>query len=177
MAAAMTNNMIGMAGVCWGAKIMPVKIIKVTGYDELLGTPIASGDDADGAAGIIWAADHGAKIINMSFGGYLADLSSPDVVIKDAVNYAWNKGCALVGGSGNDDKDGVGSPFYPACYDVVLSVGATNESSQRCTAADWDPEGFYTLLGLGEPASNFGPWLDVMAPGNNMLIHVEHQSR
>lgn len=169
VAVAMTNNTTGMAGVCWGAKIMPVKIIKVTGYDELLGTPIVSGDDADGAAGIIWAADHGAKIINMSFGGYLSDLSSPDVVIKDAVDYAWGKGCVLVGGSGNDDKEGVGSAFYPACYDVVLSVGATNESGQRCTGDDWDPYGFYELLGLGTPASNFGDWLDVTAPGNNML--------
>ncbi len=168
VAAAMTNNTTGMAGVCWGARIMPVKIIKVTGYDEFWGTPIVSGDDADGAAGIIWAADHGAKIINMSFGGYLADLESPDVVIKDAVDYAWAKGCVLVGGSGNDDKDGVGSPFYPACYDSVLSVGATNESSQRCTEADWDPDGWGQLLGQ-TPASNFGPWLDVMAPGNNML--------
>ncbi|MCL5104106.1 MAG: S8 family serine peptidase [Armatimonadetes bacterium] len=150
VAAAMTNNSIGIAGICWGAKLMPVKIIKM---DEYGIQPY--GTDADGAAGIIWAADHGAKIINMSFGDYVYNLSPGDTIIKDAVDYAWNKGCVLVGGSGND---GVTDQFYPACYDNVIAVGATNESGQRATALDW-----------GGGGSNYGPWLDVVAPGTNML--------
>ncbi|MCX6345994.1 MAG: S8 family serine peptidase [Armatimonadetes bacterium] len=165
VAAAMTDNEIGMAGVCWGGKLMPVKIIKITGEDEW-GLPIASGNDADGAAGIIWAADHGAKIINMSFGGYLADVGGSESIIQDAVNYAWSQGCVLVGGSGNDDMGGVGAPFYPACYDSVIAVGASDEDRTRCDANDWGGG----LFGGG--ASNFGPWLDVVAPGNNMLSTV-----
>ncbi|MCL5104847.1 MAG: S8 family serine peptidase [Armatimonadetes bacterium] len=152
VAAAMTNNSIGVAGVCWGAKIMPVKIIKGDPLDPF--NP-PSGTDADGAAGIIWAVDHGAKIINMSFGDLLANLPPGDTVILDAVNYAWNMGCVLVGGSGNE---GVNEQFYPACYPNVIAAGATNEYGQRATAMDW-----------GGGGSNYGPWLDVMAPGTNMM--------
>lgn len=140
VAAAMTNNSIGMAGVCWGAKIMPIKILDSSG----------AGQDSDAALGIIWAADHGADIINMSFGGYDFDQS-----LKDAVEYAWNKGCVLIGGSGNDDSS---ATFYPACYEQVVCVGASNEEKQRCTAADW-----------GTGGSNYGPSLDLMAPGTNIV--------
>ena len=140
VSAAMTDNIVGVAGVSWGAKIMPIKALDADGY----------GTEADAAAGIVWAADHGAKIINMSFGGY------DDVPAElDAVNYAAAKGCILVGASGND---GSSQPFFPAAYDQVIAVGATNEYGQRCTAADW-----------GEGGSNYGSYLDVVAPGNNIL--------
>lgn len=140
VAAAMTNNVFGIAGVTWGSKIMPIKALDADGY----------GTEADAAAGIIWAADHGAKIINMSFGGY------DDVPVEhDAINYASTKGCVLVAASGNDNSD---APFYPAAYEQVIAVGASNEYGQRCTASDW-----------GEGGSNYGPYLDVVAPGNFIL--------
>lgn len=140
IAGAMTDNYTGIAGVSWGSMIMPIKALDDTGY----------GTEADAAAAIIWAADHGADIINMSFGGY-DDVPAE----KDAVEYAWNKGCVLVGASGNDDSSAL---FYPASYDQVIAVGATNEDRQRCTAADWL-----------EGGSNYGVYLDVMAPGNNIV--------
>lgn len=140
VAAATTNNVLGIAGVSWGARIMPIKALDSTGY----------GTEADAAAGIIWAADHGAKVINMSFGGY------DDVPVeRDAINYAAAKGCVLVAASGNDDSD---TPFYPAAYEPVIAVGASNEYGQRCTAYDW-----------GEGGSNYGSYLDVVAPGNFIL--------
>lgn len=140
VAAAMTNNFLGVAGVSWGAKVMPIKALDQDGY----------GTEADAAAGIIWAADNGAHIINMSFGGY------DDVPVEqDAVAYAWGKGCVLVGASGND---GASQDFFPAAYDQVLAVGASNESAQRCTDVDW-----------GEGGSNYGQYLDLMAPGNSIM--------
>jgi len=140
VAAAMTDNIYGVAGVSWGSMIMPIKALDSEGY----------GTEADAAAGIIWAADHGARIINMSFGGY------DDVPAElDAVNYAAGKGCILVGASGNEDSN---LPFFPASYDQVIAVGASNEYGQRCTAADW-----------GDGGSNYEGYLDVVAPGNSIM--------
>ncbi|MCE5198672.1 S8 family serine peptidase, partial [bacterium] len=136
--AANTDNTVGIAGVSWGARIMPIKALDSTGY----------GLEDDAAAGIIWAADHGAKIINMSIGGY------DNIPAEQAAcTYAWNKGCVLVAASGNE---GVTDLFYPACYDEVLSVGASNEYAERCTDADWT-----------EGGSNYGSYLDVVAPGGS----------
>lgn len=140
VAAAMTNNFTGVAGVSWGARIMPIKALDYSGY----------GTEADAAAGIIWAADNGAHVINMSMGGY------DDVPVEQqAVQYAWSKGCILVGASGNDDSSAL---FFPASYEEVLAVGASNEARARCTSADWF-----------EGGSNYGNYLDVMAPGNNIM--------
>lgn len=141
VAAAMTDNGIGIAGVSWGSKIMPVKVISASG----------EGTEQDAAAGIIWAADHGARILNLSFGGY-DDVQAE----RDAIEYAWNKGCVIVAASGNDDSSDL---FYPASYDHCIAVGATNESKQRCSPTDWGS-------GYG---SNYGDYLDVMAPGNNIF--------
>lgn len=140
IAAASTNNYEGMAGVDWQAKLMPVKVISASG----------EGEEIDAAEGIIWAVDHGAQIINLSFGTYL------DVpALEAAVNEAWAAGSVVVCASGNDDLDDAVSPHYPSYYPAAISVGATNEYDHRCTAADW---------GLG--GSNYGDSLDVMAPGN-----------
>ena len=81
IAAAITNNDIGVAGVSWGARILPVKVLNAAG----------NGSFADVAAGIVWATDHGAQVINLSLGG-----SSPSSVLEDAVNYAYAKGVTLV---------------------------------------------------------------------------------
>ncbi|MEN6356718.1 MAG: S8 family serine peptidase [Armatimonadota bacterium] len=140
IAAAQTNNNIGIAGVSWGAKVMPIKVMDADGY----------GLESDAAEGIIWAADHGAKIISMSLGGY-DDVPAE----KAAIEYAYNKDCVLVGASGNDGLD---TSFYPASYDQVIAVGASNENSQRCSENDW-----------GAGGSNYGEYLDVMAPGNEIM--------
>lgn len=147
IAAASTNNSIGIAGVSWNSKIMPVKVIDSSG----------EGSEADAAEGIIWAADHGANIINMSFGGY--DNVPAE---KAAIDYAYSKGCILIAASGND---GSTDDFYPACYDNVLSVGASDEENKRCTSSDW-----------GSGGSNYGSYLDVIAPGNNIVSTTNEDS-
>lgn len=142
VAAANTDNNDGVAGVDWNASLLPVKVLDMNG----------EGDEVGCAEGIIWAADHGAKIINMSFGAH-----ETAQVLEDAVNYAWNAGCIVIAASGNEDLDDAVTPTYPAYYPVCISVGATNEYDQRCSPMDWI-----------EGGSNYGDSLDVMAPGNNI---------
>ncbi|MGQ9922855.1 MAG: S8 family peptidase [Armatimonadota bacterium] len=139
IAAAGTNDGVGMAGVSWGSPVMALKVMDSNGY----------GLEDDAAAAVVYAADNGAKIINMSLTGEDAP------ALRAAIQYAWSKGCLIVAASGNS---GTSEDTYPASYPEVLSVGATNEYDQRCTAADW-----------GQGGSNYGSYLDVMAPGNNIL--------
>ena len=140
IAGASTDNFEGIAGMDWNARLMPIKVLDATGY----------GDEADAAEGIMWAVDHGAKIINLSLGTYL---QVP--VLESAVNEAWNAGCVIACASGNDDTDDRVEPHYPSYYPATISVGATNEYDERCTEWDW-----------GYGGSNYGDSLDVMAPGN-----------
>lgn len=129
IAAADSNNSLGVAGVCWGAMIMPLKCFDSTGNGSYLAI----------ASGIRFAADQGAQVINMSFSG-----EADSFILEDACQYAFSHGCVLIAATGND-ADQV---LYPARYDeYCLAVGATNASDQL---ADF---------------SNFGPQVDVVAPG------------
>ena len=129
--AARTNNGEGQAGVCWACSVMAVKVLDSTG----------SGKTSTVAAGIVWAADHGARILNLSLG-------SPGTTsaLASAVAYASGRNAVLVAAAGNS---GVDTPFYPAAYGDVISVGATNEADVRY---EW---------------SNHGDWVRVTAPGCN----------
>jgi thermitase len=108
IAAANSNNGIGVAGVNWGAPIMPFRSQASNG----------SGTDADVATGVVWVTDHGAKVINISLGG-------PDYVqtLADAVAYAWQHGAMVVAAAGNSSAV---SPTYPAAYPFALAVAATD---------------------------------------------------
>lgn len=145
IAAAMTDNSIGVAGVSWGSMIMPVKVMDASG----------TGTEEDAAAGIVWAADHGANVLNLSLAGDVYSQAE-----YDAIEYAWNKGCVIVAASGNNNSS---IPLYPASFEHALSVGATNESGQRCSPSDWGQDG-----DGNDQGSNYGSYLDVVAPGNNI---------
>lgn len=132
LAAAATNNATGISSLCWKCTILSLKVLNATG----------SGSDTTIAGAIITAADAGAKVINMSFGGY-----STTPAMQDAVNYAWGKGAILIAAAGNDN---VSTPIYPAALNNVLSVGATDSSDAKATF------------------SNFGAWVQVAAPGVNV---------
>jgi len=128
-----TNNAIGAAGVAFGACLMPVKVLDSTG----------TGTHADVADGIRFAVDHGAHIINLSFGG-----QQPSTTLESAVTYAYNHGVTMVAAAGNE---GLSIINYPAAYDqYVIAVGATQYDE--------------TLA----PYSNYGPSLDLVAPGGNL---------
>lgn len=132
IAAASSNNAVGISGVNWGANILPVKVLNASG----------NGTYARTAAGIVWATDRGAQVINLSLGG-----ASPSFVLNDAVNYAYQRGVILVASTGNAGISGV---LYPAAYDPVIAVGATDSTNS------W--AGF----------SNYGAEVDVVAPGVNI---------
>jgi subtilisin family serine protease/putative cell wall-binding protein len=131
--AAKANNGAGVAGITWSDKILPVKIMDANG----------TGSTSDLARGIRYAADRGAKVINMSVGGFPTSQA-----VEDAVDYAWGKGAVLIGAAGNN---GIDQEFYPASYAHVVSVSATQLNDEF---TNW---------------SSFGPSVDVSAPGASVL--------
>jgi type VII secretion-associated serine protease mycosin len=106
------------------------------------------GNTYDIAEGIYWAVDHGARVINLSLGGRGASQA-----LRDAVDYAVSKRVVLVAAMGNGDENGVGQnwPTFPASYSGVIAVGAVDK--QR-TVTEF---------------SNWGSWISVVAPGNDIL--------
>jgi hypothetical protein len=137
--AAVGNNGIGSCGVTWSCKIMALRV-----SDNFT--------SAEVAAAVRYAADNGARIVNMSFGS--DDLGPEgDPVVKEAMDYAFGKGVLLVAAAGNDDTD---RPKYPAAYYDVLAVAATDGEDMR---ARWLN---------GTAGSSFGLWVDLAAPGTDM---------
>lgn len=120
IAGASTNNAIGIAGVCWNAKIMPIKVLDSTG----------SGYYSWIADGIEWAVNRGARVINLSLGG-----EASSFVLEEAVNYAFSKGALCIASAGNDRNKRV---LYPAAYKNCLAVGATND---RDNDSGWHSKG------------------------------------
>lgn len=113
IAAAATDNEIGVAGVGWDARILPLKVLRPTSDGSATGTV------TDIATAIRYAADQGADIINLSLGGE-APCESP---VVEAVEYAHDKGAVLVAASGNN---GGATEMFPANCDHVLGVAATD---------------------------------------------------
>jgi thermitase len=138
IAAAVMNNGKGIAGVAQ-VSLLAEKVLNSNGQ----------GTASDVASGITHAADHGADVISMSFGS-----TSSSWVIQDACSYAYtSKGVVLVAASGND---GQAQMDYPAGYDTVIAVGATDQSDQRC--------GF----------SNYGQKLELVAPGFEIMSTIRN---
>ncbi len=112
VAAARGNNGIGVAGICWGCSILPVKVLDRRGR----------GDDATIAAGIRYAVDRGARVISMSLGG-----PEDTRVMREAIAYAHEHNVLVVAASGNGQAEG-NLPNYPAAYPTVLAVSATDRN-------------------------------------------------
>ncbi len=122
-------NQIGIRGLYDYAEIVPVRVIDQSGI----------GTYEDVAKGIIYAADQGARVINLSIGGYASSL-----LLEEAVDYALAKGCILIASGRND---GLKMPVYPAAYPGVIGVGAVGRNGE--------------ILEL----SNRGKHIAVVAPG------------
>jgi subtilisin family serine protease len=130
--AARANNGQGVAGVCWACRIMPVKVLNDNGL----------GSSALIAAGVVWATDHGAQVINLSLGG-----PGTTSALADAVAYATRKGAIVVAAAGNS---GTSTSFYPAAEPTAIAVAATDRSDRLYS---W---------------SNYGAWIGFAAPGCNL---------
>jgi len=132
-----TNNNEGVAGVAFGCSIMPIKVLNSKGngtYDDI-------------ADGIYFAADHGAKVINMSLGG-----TGDSITLRNAVAYAYEKGVTIVCSAGNEYLNG-NPTGYPAAYDdYCIAVGATRYDQTRS---------YY---------SSTGSYVDLAAPGGDLTV-------
>ena len=130
IASAVTNNEIGVAGLGRTCQIMPIRVIY---YGALLYGP----------EGIVYAADNGCDIVNLSWGG-----DPPSAFLNDAIQYAHQSGTFVIAAAGNDDTS---EKKYPASYTNVFSVAATDENDNKT---------FF---------SSYGSSIDISAPGNHML--------
>lgn len=126
-----TNNGEGVAGIAFEATLMPVKVLDHFG----------SGNSAAISDAVRWAADHGAKVINMSLGG-----GGRSAVFENAVAYARKKGAVVVCAAGNTGR---GQVEFPAAYPASVAVAAVGPSGSKA------------------PYSSFGKELDIAAPGGD----------
>jgi serine protease len=133
---ATTNNALGIAGEA------QVKILEMKALDSSFFGG-CSGSDSDIAQAIMDAADQGAQIISMSIGG------AGSSTMKNAVDYAYNKGVILVAAAGNDGQNN--GVDFPGAYSNVIAVGALTSSKARASYSDG------------------GPQLDISAPGSSVL--------
>jgi len=140
IAAAETNNGEGIAGVAWNCTVLPIKVADSVGVVAI----------AAEIAGINYAVEQGADVINLSLGS-----PGSDPFEQAAVVYAYEHDIVVVAAAGNDG----GATHFPAAYDECLAVAATNENDERVT--------FLNTATDDEPwESNFGPEIDVAAPGD-----------
>jgi serine protease len=142
----LTNNGIGLAGVAFNVKLMPVKVID-SDWDIIFGAP-NEGDDATVARGIRYAVDNGAKVINMSIGRTGPPAPAVEAAIRDAVN----RGTFIAIAAGNDFLDGNPTEVIAEIASRVqgaVSVGAVDRNSERA---------FY---------SNSAGWVELAAPGGS----------
>ncbi|MHB1419753.1 MAG: S8 family serine peptidase [Bacillota bacterium] len=148
--AATQGNSVGISGVVGAApyvKIMPVKVLDSSGKGTLI----------DVAEGITWAADNGAKILNLSLGS-----SDDSQALRQAITHAYARGTLIIAAAGNNRGDVI----YPAALPEVIAVSATDVND-----VFWD--------GSGISGSNRGNAVDLSAPGVkiistyplNLLLH------
>jgi subtilisin family serine protease len=133
IAGAETNNGTGIAGAAPG-----VKLLNIRAFD-----PAGLGEEDDVAAGILYAVEMGAKVINMSFGD-----DAFSYVLRDVIKYAYHKNVVMIASSGNSGSD---LPHYPSSYSEVISVGNS------------------TIEDYVSSNSNFGSTIDLAAPGSSIL--------
>ena len=124
IAAAISNNNEGIAGVAPGVGLMAVKVLDARGR----------GSDATIAQGVVYAADNGAKVISMSLGLY-----KRSKVLEDALQYAQDKDVLLVASAGNNnaENDPVSKPHLPSTHPGVVEVAATDDRDQKARFSNW----------------------------------------
>ncbi len=145
IAGALPNNGIGIAGVAWECPLMAIRAGLSLGGSSRM-------QDDDSASAIVYAADNGASIVNMSWGS-----ERRSFVIQDAIDYAYARGVVLIAAAGNSQKP---EAIFPAAYRKVIAVASTEQNQQR----------FYQ--------SNFGASIDIGAPGNVILsTQINNQYR
>jgi len=131
--AAEGNNNLDIAGVCWNTQVMALKWMDCHGEGTL--------ENAVNA--IYYAVENGADVISNSWGA-----AEPSQTLRQAIDYARSRGVVVLASAGNN---GSADPFYPAFYDSVIAVAATNSRDEK------------------PPFSTYGQWVDIAAPGVDIL--------
>jgi len=153
-----TNNNMGLAGVAYNVRLMPLKVLPggfLGSWDDILNPDHQGGADAIIADAIRYAADNGAHVINLSLGG-----TAPAPSLRDAISYAVSRGAFVAIAAGNSGGDG--NPVeYPAAYAEeirgAMSVGAVNRDLRR------------------SEYSSFHPYVEICAPGGETLVPLDFQ--
>jgi subtilisin family serine protease len=117
--AAATNNAVGVAGVSWASRVMPLVAVDATDYAAY----------SDIAAAIQYAADRGVRVINISIGG-----PNASVTLQRAVDYAWNKGALVFASAMNQ---GVSEPYYPAACAHAVSISASDSNDRLASFSNF----------------------------------------
>jgi subtilisin family serine protease len=133
LAAAVTNNGVGIAAASWNPFLMAVN---ASGGE---------GNIAYGYDGVVYAAENGADVVSLSWGGGGAGQAGQDVV-----DFATANGTLVIGAAGNGNTN---KPFYPAAYRGVIAVANVQNNDTRYN---------------GPSGSNYGGWVDVAAPGTSL---------
>jgi thermitase len=133
IAASITNNGVGIAGVAPLASIVPLRVLDNNGQ----------GTTGNVGNGLVYAANNGIQVVNLSLGG-----PTGEAFLQAAVQYAWDRGAVIIAAAGNDNTS---YPIVPASYPNVIAVASTNPSD------------------LKSNFSNYGSWVDMAAPGDNIL--------
>jgi hypothetical protein len=146
------NNGVGIVGTNWQISIMPIKVLDAAGKGEASAVSEA----------IVWAADHGADVINLSLSGIGF---GHDTTLSNAISYAFKKDAVIVAAAGNDiaasgdNLDAV--PVYPICDDnnanMIIGVAATDHNDLKAS-----------FSGYGKNC------IDVSAPGKRILSTINH---
>jgi subtilisin family serine protease len=137
VAAASTFNAAGVAGVAPRNPILPLVVLDARN----------SARYSDIARAILYAADQGARVINISVGG-----PAPSALLQDAANYAWERGAVIFAAAMNGAST---DPHYPAACDHVVAVSATDAQERIASFSNW------------------GPWIVLSAPGQSVYTTVE----
>jgi subtilisin family serine protease len=117
--AAATNNGIGVAGVNWAARIMPLVAADENDFAAY----------SDIAAAIQYAVDHGVRVINISIGG-----TNPSTALQKAVDYAWSRGSLVFASAMNQ---AVSRPYYPAACQHAIAVSATDSNDRLASFSNY----------------------------------------
>lgn len=131
--AAEGNNGLDIAGVCWNGRIMALKFLGSDG----------AGPISEAVTALIYAVDNGADVVSNSWGG-----NAPSETLRQAIDYAHSQGVIVVAAAGNY---GLSLPHYPAYYEHVIAVAATDSNDEKALF------------------SSFGDWVDISAPGVDVL--------
>jgi thermitase len=151
IAAAVSNNTIGITGICQNCRIMPIRIA----YDDGTGAWITY--DSWIANGITWAYQNGASVLNNSWGGGQQVTVVNTAIANAKTQGRGGKGSVVVFSAGNENSSSVS---WPASLSTVIAVGASNLCDQRKTPTNNSCNAFE-----GDWGSNYGSALDISAPG------------